>query len=151
MPQAYSFTGDPQVDAMILSALQQQFGQSFNRQRSRLQESLSSRGLLGGGLEAAGIENLLGEQSQLEGGASLAAAQAHVQRIREQREQEQAIQNQMRLASYQAQLQQPKKLSALQRALLGAGSGAALGTAISPGWGTAIGGLGGGLYGYFNE
>ncbi len=37
-----------------------------------------------------------------------------------------------------------------QAAFSGAASGAAAGTAISPGWGTAIGAIGGGLMGYFN-
>lgn len=147
--QGYSFTGDPNVDQLILANLQQQYGASFNRARGRLGESLTSRGFGGlGGLYDAELSNLIAEQAGLEGQASTAAAMAHADRVRQQTEREQAVQNQMRLMEYQAKIGRGRGLNRTQRALLGAGTGAIAGAPFG-GYGAAIGAIGGGLYGYF--
>jgi len=59
---------------------------------------------------------------------------------------------QLNLAKYLGQLQgKGKSNNGLSGGLGGAAGGAATGTAILPGWGTAIGGLAGGLMGYFGS
>lgn len=146
----YAFTGDPAVDAQLLANLQQQSGQNYYRSKNALSEQLNARGFLGGGLEQAGIEGLLQQRSGNEMNASLQANLAAAERFTRQREQEQALQNQMRLYEYQAKLGRGRKMSAMQRALMGAGTGAAMGSAAGP-WGALGGGLLGAGAGYFSE
>ena len=127
MPE-WSWTGDPAVDQLILSNLSNQYAQSYNRAKGQLGESLTARGFGGlGGLYDQQLTGLIGERTNLEGQAATGAAMAHVQRIQEQRRQEQELQNQMRLLDYQAKLGQPKKRSRYGAALSGAGTGAAVG------------------------
>ena len=155
----YSWTGDPATDQILMQNLLAQQGQSYYRQKNRLSEELNARGFGGGGVGLGNLDSLMAQQGADEGNLRLGAAQAYTGRLQQQRQQEQEVQNQMRVMNYQAQLQKKRKMSAMQRALLyggsGAGLGAEVGSAIEPGVGTAVGAgagaLAGGLYGYFGN
>ena len=148
----YSWTGDAAADQMLMQALLAQQGQGYYRAKNRLSEDLNARGFGGGGVGLGNLDALLAEQAQQEGNLQVGAAQAQVQRVNQKRQQEQEVQNQMRLMAYGAELQKPKKMTRAQRAALYGVSGATIGASVGGPYapiaalaGGAIGAAGGAL------